>query len=421
MSSRRKFMTGSALALAAIAGCVSSSDDSGDGETDANGTGDTGDENGEHNGGGAHLPDMSEYSTWVPAEIHDEEDWFVGAFSPAAIAPYGDDILQGTVPFGAEPDAVELQVVIDSEPLSESDGTVISTGDFDPESVVSAFEEVATGEISEDSAIGSYNVYSSAEEAIAVTEDVVVLAVDIESLELGIDTVESKTEPLSDVDGRFERFEQSRDTADVVIVEASSELAEMLLGVAYETGETESAVSIVMTGDDEETLAEVDEKLTAVSDGDESLDEFDIDWTYEREGTVLHLSGTYAVDPEYPGALESATALFQFVDRIIGREEPDPVVPVVSFDYNYDTETGELTIFQQAGDALTASNVRFEGENIDQDGQTWAEVADIEPDDTVRAGDRVTLTVESGFQLDVVWTGDDGTAAVIASQDEPDA
>ena len=74
-----------------------------------------------------------------------------------------------------------------------------------------------------------------------------------------------------------------------------------------------------------------------------------------------------------------------------------------------------------AGDAITASNIRFVRERFEAQGSTWAELEDIDPDETIQAGDRVTLTADATFQIDVIWTGDDGTKAVLDRQDGPDA
>ena len=419
MSSRRKFVVGSALALAALAGCVSGNSDD-DGETGENGDGENG-ENGEANGdddGSAQIPDMSEYTAWVPAEIGNEDEWFIGAFSPEAIAPYDDNFQEVTGILGAEPEQIPLQLVIGSNVDGDGSEVLIYAGEFDPEAVVSGFEEVAPGAVSEGGPIDGYERYDSADDMLAVTEDVVIIAFEEESIEFGIETVESEPEPLVDADDRFERFEGRRDPADIVMVDTSSDREELLLGVAYEVGEPESRVSVIVTGDDEDALDVADEKLEAVLDEDDALDEFDIDWTYERDESVLHLSGTHLIGTEYPSGLEAATLLFEFAERAIDPDAPpdDVTVPQVSFDYDYQAETGELTLTHQAGDTLTASEVSFEGEQIDEAGQTWADVADIDSDETVTAGERVTLTAESDdFVLDVIWTYED-IATVISSQ-----
>ena len=101
---------------------------------------------------------------------------------------------------------------------------------------------------------------------------------------------------------------------------------------------------------------------------------------------------------------------------VLGLGDSDEVAPSASFDYDYDGTTPDtVTVTHSSGDSFTASNVEFTGTNVEDDGETWDSVDENEfdSDDTIRAGDSVvvafvSLTEGDEWEINLVWTSDDG-------------
>ena len=115
---------------------------------------------------------------------------------------------------------------------------------------------------------------------------------------------------------------------------------------------------------------------------------------------------------------------------VLGLGDSDEVGPSVSFNYDYDEGDQELTITVQSGDAFTASQVTFEGSNLGDNAEaSWDERSNAGEDSTVRSGQRAELggaqggeDVPSDFELDIVWTSQDGDDSnIIGSRSGPDA
>ena len=110
---------------------------------------------------------------------------------------------------------------------------------------------------------------------------------------------------------------------------------------------------------------------------------------------------------------------------VLGLGDTSNVSPQVSFDYDYDESTDELTVRVDSGDTFEAQRVSFSGANLgNYADQTWDGVSSSAgATSTVGAGDRVTDTVGgSDFELEVVWTSSDGgDSNVISTRNGPDA
>ena len=116
---------------------------------------------------------------------------------------------------------------------------------------------------------------------------------------------------------------------------------------------------------------------------------------------------------------------------VLGLGDSSEVGPSVSFSYDYTGENvagpgdGVLVITVSSGDEFSAENVAFQGE-VPQAGDNWYEHANnpsVGPGSSVTAGDRATLeNLTDEFELDIVWTSDDGSdSSIISTRNGPDA
>jgi flagellin-like protein len=89
--------------------------------------------------------------------------------------------------------------------------------------------------------------------------------------------------------------------------------------------------------------------------------------------------------------------------------------PNAQFSFDYDSSAVELEITHGGGDGIDSDQISFAGD-ITASTNTWTAVAGYASEETVTAGDSVTLTdSSSGVTLDtspetvrVIWTADDG-------------
>jgi len=98
----------------------------------------------------------------------------------------------------------------------------------------------------------------------------------------------------------------------------------------------------------------------------------------------------------------------------------------VSFDYMVgDGSGGELTITHTSGDTVRAGSLVLRGQFGAASGGTWLDYGggasgDVGGDPAVVAGDSVTVSAGSDYELNVVWEGE-GTSAVLAADEGPEA
>lgn len=109
-----------------------------------------------------------------------------------------------------------------------------------------------------------------------------------------------------------------------------------------------------------------------------------------------------------PVLLILATVVGAFV---LGLGDSATVAPDTSFTYDYNPETGELTVTVAGGDTVEPDQVTLDGEGFDGVGSTWGQMAGTTG--AVAPGDEVTLTgVEQDFILEIRWQSEDGTRSV---------
>jgi archaeal flagellin N-terminal-like domain len=113
---------------------------------------------------------------------------------------------------------------------------------------------------------------------------------------------------------------------------------------------------------------------------------------------------------------------------VLGLGDTSNPGPQVSFDYDYDSGNNNLEITVSSGDTFEASRVTFEGSGIDSAGSSWDEAnkngsGSFTASSVIGAGDAVELTsVQSDFELDVVFTSEDGgDSNIISTRTGPDA
>jgi hypothetical protein len=102
---------------------------------------------------------------------------------------------------------------------------------------------------------------------------------------------------------------------------------------------------------------------------------------------------------------------------VLGLGDSATVAPDTSFTYDYNPETGELTVTVAGGDTVEPDQVTLDGEGFDGVGSTWGQMSGTTG--TVAPGDEVTLTgVEQDFRLEIRWQSEDGTTSVTLGVEE---
>lgn len=95
---------------------------------------------------------------------------------------------------------------------------------------------------------------------------------------------------------------------------------------------------------------------------------------------------------------------------VLGLGDTTQSGPSVAFAYEYNETTGELEVTHEGGDEIDAEQVYFEGD-VQAAGSSWA---DVTGQDTVSAGDTVTLAVtDEEYELQLFWEGEDGADEII--------
>jgi flagellin-like protein len=102
----------------------------------------------------------------------------------------------------------------------------------------------------------------------------------------------------------------------------------------------------------------------------------------------------------------------------IGSTQSSP--PQITFDYNYDSNAGELTITHVSGDEFFTDRITFQGEGIASNdlGSTWtSSKAGLTSNTQVTAGGSVTIGItDKEFEIELVWTADDDEESSVISE-----
>jgi hypothetical protein len=107
-------------------------------------------------------------------------------------------------------------------------------------------------------------------------------------------------------------------------------------------------------------------------------------------------------------------------------DRSSPPSVVFSFDYTADGDgTGELTIYDASGETVRAASIVLRGDfdNV-ASGGTWLDYGGeasgtVDGDPAVTPGDSVTVPVESGYEMNVIW--ETGDASAILTSDKGSA
>mgnify|MGYP000256511576 CR=1 FL=1 len=95
-------------------------------------------------------------------------------------------------------------------------------------------------------------------------------------------------------------------------------------------------------------------------------------------------------------------------------QEVEMTGPQASFDWDYDSSAGTVTITHQSGDTIDGADLSIRGDTgTGPINKTWADYGV----DEVMAGSSVTVqNVTDSFDLDLVWVSDDGNDSAILSE-----
>jgi hypothetical protein len=109
-------------------------------------------------------------------------------------------------------------------------------------------------------------------------------------------------------------------------------------------------------------------------------------------------------------------------------DDSPSAAPSVAFSFEYavgDSGSGDLTITHTSGDHVRAGSLVLRGEFDAASGGTWLDYegsasGDLGDDPAVVAGDSVTVSAGSAYEISVVWEGED-TSATLSTDEGPDA
>lgn len=173
-----------------------------------------------------------------------------------------------------------------------------------------------------------------------------------------------------------------------------------------------------------------------VENGD--VEEADADTLLDGDTAVVEANGTVRNN----GEPQEELTLYYIVAteggewRVVGEdyergeqrddEGDESVTPAVTFAFDYTADQQQVTIAHSSGDSVPAGNLYIRGEGIADGYQgSWDEIegSDYAPDDSMSAGNRLTIGVTgTDFELVVVWESESGSdSATLAEYEGPDA
>jgi flagellin-like protein len=101
-------------------------------------------------------------------------------------------------------------------------------------------------------------------------------------------------------------------------------------------------------------------------------------------------------------------------------EDLEAEAPQSTFEFEYNAQTGNVTVSHTNGDPVNGDQLRFAGAALEQTSlgniSEWA-------DSEVTSGDSATVNVKGGEELRLIWESDDeqGTSAILGRYDVPES
>lgn len=147
------------------------------------------------------------------------------------------------------------------------------------------------------------------------------------------------------------------------------------------------------------------------------------------ESVDVSAEGTTVVVSTATGTLLPVLGLAVLSSFFLGLESgsTETPTPQVAFEFEYEADTGRLSITHEGGDTVRGSALSIHGANHATG--TWAELGgtasgDFDGNPAVVAGDTVTIEADPDYVARVIWEGQDdraGASATLAIDRGPDA
>lgn len=190
------------------------------------------------------------------------------------------------------------------------------------------------------------------------------------------------------------------------------------LSVSARTGTAEGAEAL---------RAEIETAVAAARDQLDRIQRRQLRTRVERllDRTELSRSGRTVTVRNPDGGAALATGVAVVVTSfVVGIGPQRPVAPQATFEFEYDTGASELTVTHYGGDSIAADRLTLRGSGLGTTG-TWSALGgttsgDRDGQPTVQAGDSVTVGAQPDYELDLVWTAEDGaTSQTLAADSGP--
>lgn len=349
---------------------------------------------------------------WIPASIGDGNRPVLAVARTAAMREIDEiaesGVLEATI--DVDPELVDTAALGGASFDGDYREFVVATGDLEEDAAVSAVENRYDASLESDGEYGGYTRFSATDgNVVAGYDGDVVIGGHSTLFESVVDAVEGDGERLVDADEDFERLVDAAGSVDYLRVSYTDPERDgpVLAGVSYDFASGESDVTLYGLYEDESAASEDDADLQQYLQSVGILS----DTTESVDGRLVTVTGTVETASIFGSTTES-------------------VAPSVAFQFDYDETAGVLEIVHTGGDSVEAGRVSIGGQNLyGHDGNTWDDYDDEKgPTSTVSAGDTIELgnsgvgqPLDSDFELDLVWTAENGQTHVIADFIGPDA
>jgi len=170
---------------------------------------------------------------------------------------------------------------------------------------------------------------------------------------------------------------------------------------AWQNGDIETMNSLLTEDSNFEPVQE--ENAAKVAEQAPTIEEIA---AVDEDGETASVEAVLAV----PDAEEPLPGTFE-LDAVDGEWRIDDILPTgqkyaPTVEFELDTSDGTVTITHVSGDAVPADQLFVRGEGLGRTG-AWHDLSEeFEVDDEVRAGDSLSIGIESEYSINLVW--DDG-------------